>query len=186
VLAPEGEIRSGLRSRKIQFAPLSKPIHGEKNPPGRPIRPGIQESIMKIGPLESKPTVAPVQNDRKSGSTEKSAGGGSAAEPSATVQISSAAALISSADTDGTFDAEKVQRMAQAIRDGKFEVNADKIADKLIANTQELLRKYSSEFERRDRPGQADAAPRNPPNPAARPGRAAGSVSPWPDPTAPC
>jgi negative regulator of flagellin synthesis FlgM len=99
---------------------------------------------MKIGPLESKPTVATVQNDRKSGSTEKSAGGGHAAEPSATVQISSTAALISNADTDGTFDAEKVQRMAQAIRDGKFEVNADKIADKLIANTQELLRKYSS------------------------------------------
>jgi negative regulator of flagellin synthesis FlgM len=52
--------------------------------------------------------------------------------------------MISSADTDGTFDADKVARMAQAIRDGKFEVNADAIADKLIANTQELLRKYSS------------------------------------------
>src|SRR5689334_23569007 len=38
------------------------------------------------------------------------------AEPSATVQISSAASIISSADADGTFDAEKVQRMAQAIR----------------------------------------------------------------------
>ncbi|HJV67965.1 flagellar biosynthesis anti-sigma factor FlgM [Ideonella sp.] len=99
---------------------------------------------MKIGPLESKPAVATLQNDRRSGSAEKSATGGGAAEPSATVQISSTASLISSADTDGTFDAEKVQRMAQAIRDGKFEVNADKIADKLIANTQELLRKYSS------------------------------------------
>ena len=99
---------------------------------------------MKIGPLESKPTVASVQNDRKSASAEKSAQGGSAAEPSTTVQISSTASLISSADTDGTFDAEKVQRMAQAIRDGKFEVNPEKIADKLIANTQEMLRKYSS------------------------------------------
>jgi len=99
---------------------------------------------MKIGPLESKPTVASVQTDRKSASAEKSAQGGSAAEPSTTVQISSTASLISSADTDGTFDAEKVQRMAQAIRDGKFEVNPEKIADKLIANTQELLRKYSS------------------------------------------
>ena len=34
--------------------------------------------------------------------------------------------------------------MAQAIRDGKFEVNADKIADKLLANARELLGKYSS------------------------------------------
>ncbi|HEV8690606.1 MAG TPA: flagellar biosynthesis anti-sigma factor FlgM [Ideonella sp.] len=99
---------------------------------------------MKIGSLETKPTVAPMQNDRKSGGTDKSGGASGAAEPSATVQISPAASAISSADADGTFDAEKVQRMAQAIRDGKFEVNAEKIADKLIANTQEILRKYSA------------------------------------------
>jgi len=37
------------------------------------------------------------------------------------------------------FDAEKVQRISEAIRDGKFTVNADAIADKLIANAQELL-----------------------------------------------
>jgi negative regulator of flagellin synthesis FlgM len=99
---------------------------------------------MKIGSLDPKTAVAPMQNDRKSAGADKSGGTASTAEPSATVQISTAASLISSADSDGTFDADKVQRMAQAIREGKFEVNADKIADKLIANTQELLRKYSS------------------------------------------
>jgi negative regulator of flagellin synthesis FlgM len=99
---------------------------------------------MKIGSLETKPTVAPMQNDRKSGGTDKSGGASGAAEPSATVQISSEASAISSADADGTFDADKVQRMAQAIRDGKFEVDPGKIADKLIANTQEILRKYSA------------------------------------------
>jgi negative regulator of flagellin synthesis FlgM len=99
---------------------------------------------MKIGSLDTKATVAPMQNDRKSGSAGKADGASGTTEPSATVQISSAAGIISSADADGTFDADKVQRMAQAIRDGKFEVNADKIADKLIANTQEILRKYSS------------------------------------------
>jgi negative regulator of flagellin synthesis FlgM len=99
---------------------------------------------MKIGPLETKTAVTSTQNDRKAGAADKPAAGPAAAEPSATVQLSAAAKLIGSADNDGTFDAEKVQRMAQAIRDGKFEVNADKIADKLIANTQELLRRYSS------------------------------------------
>ncbi|MFZ5548142.1 MAG: flagellar biosynthesis anti-sigma factor FlgM [Pseudomonadota bacterium] len=99
---------------------------------------------MKIGSLDSKPAVAPMQNDRKSAGADKAGGGSAAAEPSATVQISAAASAISQADADGSFDAEKVQRMAQAIRDGKFEVNADAIADKLIANTQEILRKYSS------------------------------------------
>jgi negative regulator of flagellin synthesis FlgM len=99
---------------------------------------------MKIGSLETKATVAPMQNDRKSGSADKTGGNTGSAQPSATVSISTTASMISSADTDGTFDADKVARMAQAIRDGKFEVNADAIADKLIANTQELLRKYSS------------------------------------------
>jgi negative regulator of flagellin synthesis FlgM len=101
---------------------------------------------MKIGSFENKGQVAPMQNDRKSGNAEKAASttAGGAAQPSTTVSISSTASMISSMDNDGTFDAEKVARMAQAIRDGKFEVNADKIADKLIANTQEILRKYSS------------------------------------------
>lgn len=100
---------------------------------------------MKIGSLDSKPAVAPMQNDRKSDSAAKAgSGSGAAATPSATVQISDAASIISNADADGSFDAAKVQRMAQAIREGKFEVDADAIADKLIANTQEILRKYSS------------------------------------------
>jgi negative regulator of flagellin synthesis FlgM len=33
-----------------------------------------------------------------------------------------------------------VARIAQAIRDGKFEVNAGAIADKLIAHTRDLLK----------------------------------------------
>lgn len=88
---------------------------------------------MKIGPLESKP-VAPV--------AERSApakANGTAAEPSAKVELSSTAALQGADAQDGTFDAEKVQRLAQAIKDGKFEVNPEAIADKLIANAQELL-----------------------------------------------
>jgi negative regulator of flagellin synthesis FlgM len=38
-----------------------------------------------------------------------------------------------------TFESGKVERIAAAIRDGSFKVNADVIADKLIANAQELL-----------------------------------------------
>ena len=37
------------------------------------------------------------------------------------------------------FDAEKVLRIAQAIRDGRFTVDAHAIADKLIANAREIL-----------------------------------------------
>ena len=65
-----------------------------------------------------------------------------AAAPAASAQvaISSTAQLAASAGSDdGSFDAAKVQRISQAISEGKFTVNANAIADKLIANAQELL-----------------------------------------------
>ena len=40
---------------------------------------------------------------------------------------------------EGSFDVQKVGRITQAITDGKYIVNADAIADKLIANAQEVL-----------------------------------------------
>jgi negative regulator of flagellin synthesis FlgM len=93
---------------------------------------------MKIGPLDTKPSAAPVAGERKAQATTATAG----SEPSTKVELSSAA-LLSTDVADGSFDAEKVSRIAQAIRDGKFEINADAIADKLIANAQELLGKTS-------------------------------------------
>jgi negative regulator of flagellin synthesis FlgM len=38
-----------------------------------------------------------------------------------------------------TFDESKVDEIKQAIRDGKFQVNADAVADKLIASAQDVL-----------------------------------------------
>ena len=89
---------------------------------------------MKIGPLDSKPSTAPVAPERKA----TGASGTAAAEPSAKVELSSAA-MLSTDSADGSFDTEKVNRIAQAIRDGKFKINPEAIADKLIVNAQELL-----------------------------------------------
>jgi negative regulator of flagellin synthesis FlgM len=47
--------------------------------------------------------------------------------------------VLRGGSTDGVFDTEKVKRIADAIRDGKYEIDANAIADKLIANAQELL-----------------------------------------------
>jgi negative regulator of flagellin synthesis FlgM len=64
----------------------------------------------------------------------------SAPAPSAQVAISNAAKLAASGGADdGSFDAAKVQRISQAISEGKFTINANAIADKLVANAQELL-----------------------------------------------
>jgi negative regulator of flagellin synthesis FlgM len=93
---------------------------------------------MKIGPLESKPTAPPVATERKAGSAAAEAAA-AASGPSARVALSPAASALSAGVADPTFDSAKVERLAQAIRDGKFEVNAEVIADKLITNAQELL-----------------------------------------------
>ncbi len=91
---------------------------------------------MKIGQLESK-AVTPAVSERKSGAAGTTAASG--VEPSAKVELSATVAQLAAGGNDGVFDAEKVQRISDAIRDGKFQVNPEAIADKLIANAQELL-----------------------------------------------
>lgn len=65
------------------------------------------------------------------------------AEASATVALSNTASQL----LEGVgaslpeFDTQKVSRISQAITERKFTVNAELIADKLIANAQELLSK---------------------------------------------
>jgi negative regulator of flagellin synthesis FlgM len=89
---------------------------------------------MKIGPTNSKPAVTQPA-ERKSSAAPATSG----AEPSTQVALSNAATALTNSSTDTTFDAKKVERIAQAIRDGKFKVNPEAIADKLIVNAQELL-----------------------------------------------
>jgi negative regulator of flagellin synthesis FlgM len=94
---------------------------------------------MKIGHLENK-AATPAVNERKPGPAATPApAAGSNVEPSAQVALSPTVSQLAAGGQDGVFDAEKVQRISEAIRDGKFTVNADAIADKLIANAQELL-----------------------------------------------
>ena len=95
---------------------------------------------MKIGPLDNKPVAAATTTERKSNSPPAAG----SAEASATVQLSPAAAVLAKLSADPAFDTAKVERIAQAIRDGKFEVNPEAIADKLIENAQELLSRKPS------------------------------------------
>ncbi|CAN5294067.1 hypothetical protein BH11PSE10_BH11PSE10_05120 [soil metagenome] len=109
---------------------------------------------MKIG-MSPDVAAAPVGADkpgtaaaagRQASSAAPATAAGSAApakkapEASAQIALSSAATtLLSGVPEDGSFDIQKVGRISQAISDGKFTVNADVIADKLIANAQEVL-----------------------------------------------
>jgi negative regulator of flagellin synthesis FlgM len=94
---------------------------------------------MKIGQLENS-AATPAVNERKPGAAATPPpAAGTTVEASAQVALSPTVSQLAAGSQEGVFDAEKVQRISEAIRDGKFTVNADAIADKLIANAQELL-----------------------------------------------
>ena len=67
--------------------------------------------------------------------------GGPAPAASATVKLSAAAQVLLDGGGGSGFNAEKVDRMRKAISDGTYKVNAEAIADKLIANAQDLLKR---------------------------------------------
>lgn len=92
---------------------------------------------MKIGQIENKAAVSPAVGERKAPASTGAASSSATAEPSTKVELSDSG--LAAGGADPVFDAEKVQRISDAIRDGKFEVNAEAIADKLIANAHELL-----------------------------------------------
>jgi len=94
---------------------------------------------MKIGPVDtSLPPVAPANGAAAGAGKSAQAPTIAAPEASTKVALSPAAAkLVDESNAD--FDSEKVSRIAQAIRDGQFKVNAEAIADKMITQTQEFL-----------------------------------------------
>ena len=81
---------------------------------------------------------APAAEQGKAAAAPASA---STPDASAKVELSSTAATLLSGGSSPEFDADKVARISAAIADGSFKVNADVIADKLIANAAELLGK---------------------------------------------
>ena len=82
---------------------------------------------MKIGNITSTAATTAVNGDRKatSNADKKTSSTGSAEVDSSTqVELSPAASLLSAASADPAFDSEKVNRIAQAIKDGKFHIYA--------------------------------------------------------------
>ena len=118
---------------------------------------------MKIGTPAEKPAPAPTPTPAQAGQAAATASGTAAsaasaasvasttaaaipaqADASATIELSSAASSLLTSGSTPEFDAEKVARISKAIDDGSFKVNPEAIADKLIANAQELLGKFQS------------------------------------------
>jgi negative regulator of flagellin synthesis FlgM len=98
---------------------------------------------MKIGHLDPKTTAAAIAGERKQTLPGVPTTPGAGAAPSATVDLSASATLRAQGRGEASFDQAKVDRIALAIKDGSYKVNAGAIADKLIANAEELLGRTS-------------------------------------------
>ena len=97
---------------------------------------------MKIGTISSTVATTAIDTDRRTATQQSSTSSVSmplADDSSTQVELSPEATMLSQASEDPSFDQAKVERIAQAIRDGNFSINPGAIADKLLSNAQEVL-----------------------------------------------
>ena len=108
---------------------------------------------MTIGSTSNKTQGLPVANATTGpavtpANTRSSTETAAVASTEASVQValsSTAASLLSGSTSAAEFDSAKVDRISQAIEKGEFKIDAGAIADKLIANAAELLKKSTPE-----------------------------------------
>ena len=116
---------------------------------------------MKINQLP--PADLPKTPGARTGAAATPAAGSAApaaAAPAATVTVSNLARSMEtratagvSADTSGDFNAAKVAEVKAAIAQGTYKVNAGAIADKLLSNAQQVLRRNASDANRSEAGG---------------------------------
>ena len=97
---------------------------------------------MKIGTITSTVATTAIDTDRRTATQQSSTSSVSMPlddDSSTQVELSPEATMLSHASQDPAFDQAKVERIAQAIRDGSFSINPGAIADKLLSNAQEVL-----------------------------------------------
>ena len=98
---------------------------------------------MKIGPSFDSQAVG----DRSGVKVEskRTARGSASGSSSTQVQLSDLSTRIAEMEArlaaGEAFDTQKVEAIKQAISEGKFKVNADAVADKLLENVRDLLGK---------------------------------------------
>jgi len=96
-------------------------------------KPELPGAIAQSAPAKQAKTAAPAAGGVAEGVASASAAG-------VPVTFSTAArALEQTSRNQGDFDAGKVKAIRTAIENGSFKVDAEVIADKMLANTQELL-----------------------------------------------
>lgn len=99
----------------------------------------IENSGNPLGPVTTKPATprSPARTDTTP------AGSSEAARGSATVNINPVASQLQALEgrlaQEPAVDAARVAEIREAIREGRFAINPEAIADKLVASVKELL-----------------------------------------------
>ncbi|MBH9575838.1 flagellar biosynthesis anti-sigma factor FlgM [Inhella proteolytica] len=109
------------------------------NNPNRPVQQPAQERSARpeLSPQAGR-AAAPAVQPNQTGARPEPVN----ANPPASAQValsSSAVQLLKGSDDQDSFDTAKVERLSRDIEEGRFEVDAEAVADRLIANTRELL-----------------------------------------------
>ena len=95
---------------------------------------------MKIDPTMKAPTVGAVPDERPR-TTKHDA---PSRQPAATVRVSPLASQLQSIDTGAeageSVDTSRVAKVKPAIAEGRYKIDAEKIADRLIESAREALR----------------------------------------------
>lgn len=81
----------------------------------------------------TKPASAPLAKDVRNPAA------GKAAASSEQVHLSGLASQLRASDDEHSFDAARVSEIKKAIAEGRFSINAEAIADRLITSAKELI-----------------------------------------------
>lgn len=71
----------------------------------------------------------------------KKAAGSPASVPASSANVGDASSVRSAEPTPAPFDSKRVEEIRQAVADGRLQIDADKIAGRLLDGVQELLAK---------------------------------------------
>lgn len=100
---------------------------------------------MKIGhSVDPHLAANPAGTQKAGGNTQGVATASVSPTSGASVTVSSQAKSLGQSGSGGDIDMDRVNAMRTAIAQGKFQVNAEAIADKMLANAQEMLNRTRS------------------------------------------
>jgi negative regulator of flagellin synthesis FlgM len=111
-------------------------INNTPNRPAQPLAPQDRQNKPELSSAVGRVAIAPAAPNQTGARPEPVSANPPA---SAQVALSNNAVQLLKGNQEQSFDAAKVERISREIEEGEFQVNAESVADRLLASTRELL-----------------------------------------------